>query len=437
MDIIQKTIKILPHAPGVYQFSDNDGSVIYVGKAKNLFKRVSSYFSLSPLLSEKTKQLVLHVCNIRTIKVATEFEALLLEAKLIRLYAPKYNSIAKDDKSPIYIYIQESDRLPRIELSRKPKNHDSTNQNYFGPFATKRTATYVLRTLRHSIPFCQQKVRNGKPCFYTHIGLCRPCPSAIQAMKDNPEKRDLIRIYRHNIQRLIWVLSGQSKKTILSLQKEMLQQAKASNFEKAGVLRDQIQALVATINSRYDPFRFEESDKLEKAPEEQTLHLFHILHPFFPTLSFPHRIECYDISTLQGTSSVGSMVAFLDGIPHTDQYRKFKIQSVHGISDVAMMEEILKRRFHHPEWTFPDLIVIDGGKPQVTQITALLNSEKIQIPIIGLSKRFEKIIIKENERFSEITIPLSSPALQLLQHIRDEAHRFAISYHKKLRSHIW
>lgn len=433
MDTIQKALDSLPHTPGVYLFNDSGGNVVYVGKARDLFKRVSSYFSSSPLLPDKTKQLVSQVHTIRVLKVATEFEALLLEAKHIRLYNPKYNSISKDDKSPIYIHIQKSEDLPVVVLSRKPKNQGNKDRYYFGPFVSRRTAQYILRTLRRSIPFCQQKIRNGKPCFYTHLGLCNPCPSVIKTLKGGKEKDEFIRVYNKNIQRLIWVLSGQSKKTLTSLQKEMLLAAQQNDFEKAALLRDQIHALITIINNKYDPFLFEETDKLEKAPDEQMNNLLQILHPYFTSLSSLHRIECYDISTLQGTSSVGSMVVFLDGIPHTDQYRKFKIKTIPGISDVAMMEEIVRRRLHHTDWPMPELIVLDGGKAQVARIHTVLQSEHIKIPVIGLSKRFEQIIIRSNKQFSVKTIPLSSPALQLLQHIRDEAHRFAISYHKTLR----
>ena len=213
----------------------------------------------------------------------------------------------------------------------------------------------------------------------------------------------------------------------------MLLAAGQNDFEKAAKLRDQIQALITIIHNRYNPFVFHETDPLEKAPDEQMTGLLRILHPYFPSLTALHRIECYDISTLQGTSSVGSMVVFLDGIPNTDQYRKFKTKTIPGISDVAMMKEIIRRRLHHADWPMPELIVLDGGRAQVAKITAVLQSEHTEIPVIGLSKRFEQIVIQSNKQFSVKTIPLSSPALQLLQHIRDEAHRFAISYHKTLR----
>jgi len=232
-------------------------------------------------------------------------------------------------------------------------------------------------------------------------------------------------------------LSGRSKKTIELLRKEMIRLSNKNNFEQAGILRDQMNVLFAIINNRYNPFVFEEIDTLEKAPQFQTEKLLRSLQPTIPSLTSCQRIECYDISTLQGYASVGSLVVFVHGIPHTDLYRRFKIQKTKGISDVDMMKEVLSRRLNHPEWSFPDLIVVDGGKPQVSACVSLLEAQSLHIPVIGLSKRLEKIVIPFQNKLQEMTIPYSSPALQLLQHIRDEAHRFAVSYHKKLRARIF
>jgi len=433
MDTIQKTVATLPHSPGVYLFKDKEHTVIYVGKAKNLHKRVSSYFASSTLLSEKTKQLVTHIHTIQTIHVATEFESLLLEAKLIRTYNPKYNSISKDDKSPIYININTTVPMPTVQLSRMPKNTPDKKNYYFGPFATRKTAQFILSTLRNSIPFCQQKVRNGKPCFYTHIGLCNPCPSMIHGLPDSDLKKLYRAQYRKNIQRLLWIVSGKSRTAIHSLEKDMRHAADSQKFEEAASLHKQIQMLIMIINNKYDPFIFESTDPLEKVPEEQIDTLSTILQKHIPIQKPLHRIECYDISTLQGTNSVGSMVVMIDGIPHTNQYRRFQIKTVYAMSDVDMMKEVVTRRFHHAEWEYPDLIVVDGGKGQVSHISTLLQTLHIDIPVIGLSKRFEQIVVQSQHTFKLITIPLASPALQLLQHIRDEAHRFAITYHKKLR----
>lgn len=434
MDTLQTTIKNLPHSPGVYLYKDDSGTIIYVGKARDLYKRVHQYFDNPNHLNEKTRALVSVIHSIEVLQVATEFEALLLEAKLIRTHNPKYNVIAKDDKSPIYIHLLDEKGLVRVTLDRRPKTMESNDSSYFGPFATTRIARFVLKSLRRSIPFCQQKVRNGRPCFYTHLGLCHPCPSVIQKMPEGEEKKAQTRLYRMNITRLRWVLSGQSTKAMDSLQKEMTSLAKAHKFEEAASIRNQIQALMSTIQNQYNPFQFEETDKLEKAPVEQSLELQRILQPHFPTLGTIHRIECYDISTIQGTSTVGSMVVFFDGIPQKDQYRKFKIRNTSDRFDAIMMEEMVTRRLNHPEWPMPDLIVVDGGKVQVSRIQGLLQSRNSTIPLIGLAKRFEQIVLKSvGGIYIQRSISLSNPALQLLQHIRDEAHRFAITFHKSVR----
>lgn len=439
MDTLQKTLASLPHSPGVYLYKDTKGIILYIGKARDLFNRVHQYFTAPQNFPEKTRQLVSLIHSIEVLPVATEFEALLLEAKLIRTHVPKYNSVAKDDKSPMYIHIQPiNGGLPIILLSRKPKHEDAdSRKDYFGPFTNKRIAFQILKTLRRSIPFCQQKQQNGKPCFYTHLGLCNPCPSALASMPEGTAKQHARAAYRTNIIRLRRILSGQSKTVIKSLQKQMFQYSKKEQFEEAEKIHTQIQTLLTTINSHYDPFHFEEIDALEKAPALQIQRLKDILTPYIPSITPLHRIECYDMSTIHGVGSGGSMVVFENGIPHTDQYRKFQIRKTNRTSDVDMMEEVIQRRFNHPEWRVPDLIIVDGGKPQVSQITSLLQTLHLSIPLIGLSKRFETIIIKKGQIFHTLPLSFSDPALQLLQHIRDEAHRFAISYHKKLRKKIF
>jgi len=435
MDTIAETLKTLPHSPGVYIYKDSSGTILYVGKARNLNKRVHMYFGSQSLLPEKTKQLVSQIHSLRYIQVGSEFDALLLEAKLIRQYEPKYNSITKDDKSPLYINICSLKNLPIIVLSRKVKVQKKEDSKYYGPFPSKKIALSILRILRHSIPYCQQKKRNGDPCFYTHIGLCNPCPSVIEKMPEGTKKEILMRTYRANIKRMQWVLSGHSLKTIRSMQRQMYALSKTRAFEKARILRDQINILVRTMQTHYDPFVFEETDKLELAPEEQLQNLLMFLQTYYPNLNTLDRIECYDISNLHGADSVGSMIVFSHGIPYYDQYRKFKIRETNSTSDVAMIKEVIQRRLRHTEWPFPQLIVVDGGKTQVNVIHAILEKCTISAPVIGLSKRLEQIIIKPpySNTLSVKTIPLSSPGLQLLQRIRDEAHRFAISYHRQLR----
>jgi excinuclease ABC subunit C len=437
MDTLQKTLKNLPHTPGVYLYRDETDTVIYVGKARDLFTRVHQYFVDPKNLPEKTRALREHIHSIRVKQVSTEFEAILLEAKLIRFYNPKYNSIAKDDKSPIYIKIQKTGTLPILTVDRKPKVQLPPDGEYFGPFASKKIAMKLLHTLRHSIPFCQQKIQNGKPCFYSHLGLCDPCPSAMKTMPMGIEKKFSIARYKKNITRLRWVLSGKTKQTVQSMQKEMIALSKREQFEKAGMIRDQMQSLITSLNNTYDPFVFEATDQLERNPIEQTQQLAYLLQPYYPMIHDLERIECYDMSTLHGLHSVGSLVVFLNGIPHTNEYRRFKIKNSSNTSDTDMMGEVLYRRLNHPEWDTPELIVVDGGKGQVSKVHAILRERNLSIPLIGLAKRFEQIIIPTDNGFQTLTVPLNNRGIQLLQHIRDEAHRFAHSYNQKLRKNAF
>ncbi len=434
MDPLQETLTHLPHTPGVYLYRDAEGTVVYVGKAKDLFNRVHQYFTDPRLLPEKTRQLRKVINSIETVQVASEFDALLLEAKLIRHYTPKYNSIAKDDKSPIYIVIKPTAFLPVVVLDRKSKLKDAPEGEYFGPFPSRRIAQRLLRTLRRSIPFCQEVRQTGSACFYRHLGLCNPCPGQIAGITDTQEKQHMRRRYLMSIQRLKWVLSGRSKETIQSMEREMREASDAQRFEDAGRLRDQIQSLLVSIHTRYDPFAFEATDQLERSPNDQTENLQAVLKRYYPQLGNLARIECYDMSTFQGSASVGSMVVFIEGIPHTDLYRRFRIRTTANRSDVDMMQEVIIRRLKHTEWEYPDLLVVDGGKPQVAAIRRILTEHSLPIPLIGLAKRFERIVVPSGSEFAVISVPLSNPSIQILQRIRDEAHRFANAYHKTLRS---
>ena len=233
MDRIQETIKHLPHRPGVYLYKGKYGTVIYVGKAKDLKQRVAQYFVSSSILPLKTQHLVSQIKALETKEVANEFDALLLEAKLIRKYNPKYNIIAKDDKSPIYIKISKKELLPHVSLARKPKNHTDVGEaEYFGPFQSRTIAMQILRTLRASIPFCMQKRRTGNPCFYTQLHLCDPCPSTIETMEEGEEKKNLTYQYRLHVRRLLGVLSGSRDNVLLHMEQEMKTLSQKQEFEK-------------------------------------------------------------------------------------------------------------------------------------------------------------------------------------------------------------
>lgn len=447
---LKETVSTITTRPGCYLYKDATGQVIYVGKAKNLNSRVRQYFGKKDTLSPKTQLLVENIVAIDTIPTDSEFDAIILETTLIRTYQPKYNVVARDDKSPLYIAITLHEAVPRIVFEHKTTidapGSPLTNALIIGPFQSNRVIRQLLRSIRRIIPYCLQKRRDGRPCFYTHIGLCNPCPSVIAKMPASSEAREAKRRYRKNISRVALLLSGKSRAVRLALEKEMVDYATSLEFEKALDIKRQLNALDLLMIRTFDPMVYTEHSSLPNSSHTDRLDaLAHILKTRGVIIRPPKRIECIDISNISGAWATGSLVVFADGVPDTEAYRRFRIKIPGVPNDVAMMREVILRRFHHPEWPFPNLLVVDGGKPQVKaaqQALSFILSERepvegslsMNIPIIGLAKRFEEIIIPSGNTFHSVRLVRSSPALQLLQHIRDEAHRFAKRYHTFLRS---
>lgn len=440
MDIHSKSITSLPHNSGVYLYKNSLGVIMYVGKAIDIQKRVRQYFEHSAQLSIKTKQLVDTIATIDHITTISEFDAILLEAKLISTYQPKYNMIAKDDKSPIYIKIPIHDELPIISLVRKSNTNPSSSDILIGPFQSTKVAKQILSTIRSIIPFCRQKIRKGKPCFYTHLGLCSPCPSEIVTFDQSKQKK-YIRLYRTNILLMKNVLLGKSITTMKQLERIMHAYAKNNNFEQAAHIRNQIQHLENLLQTHFDPSLYTASSSdVGETIENELRDLKEILTPYYPTLQTLNRIECVDISQISGTHAVGSLVVLDHGIINTSLYRKFSIHQIEGQNDTKMIQQVITRRFHHPEWEFPNLLIVDGGKGQVKAAYEALFSYSISIPIpiIGLAKRFEHIIVQNSGVFKEIHIPITRPGVHIIQRIRDESHRFAHQYHvlKRKRAYL-
>jgi excinuclease ABC subunit C len=445
METVKETLSHLPRTPGVYIYRNAEGVIIYIGKAVDLSRRVKQYFERDDAVGEKTPLLVLEIRSIETIQTASEFDALLLEAKLIHEHQPKYNVIAKDDKSPLYIAISIQEELPRIYFTRKPKiasdNSQLTTRNeslYFGPFQSARVARELLRWLRHIVPYCTQKERNGRNCFYTHLHLCDPCPSYIAKLEQGPVRDALIREYRKHMFRLRDILSAKAVTVISDMEKEMQVYSDQELYEEALAMKSKIETLRGLLRKKYDPSVYVQGETLRtELFQKEREELITALLPYYPGLQNLHRIECYDISNTQGTNAVASMVVATDGQIDKNEYRRFRMKTKQAPNDFAMMAETIKRRFNHPEWEFPDLVVVDGGKGQVRAAQESLSAIAIPIPIIGLAKREEEIVVPIQENSWKILhLPFSSGALKLLERIRDEAHRFAITYHKKLRGRL-
>lgn len=412
---------LLPSNPGVYLFLNKKGDVLYVGKAKNLKKRVSSYFTNPSVLGPKTEILVSQVKKIRTILAHSEIEALLLEAEYIKLYKPKYNTKLADGKAYPFIRITINDKYPKVLIERRENDKNSI---YFGPFPNASAMRLVLKLARKIFPFQSTRFHPKKICFYYHLGLC-PCASVFDSKEVKKE-------YGKSINHLIQFLRGNSKKLIREFGEERNVLAKNEEFEKAAIIQKKMESVEIITSSYYERFDSDinpnlKEDKNIKAVSEFKKHLF----KNNIKVDNLERIECYDISNASGTLAVGSMVVFINGVENTSLYRKFKIKTLPPTpNDFAMLKEIILRRLNHIEWEKPDLIIVDGGKGQVSSAIGAIKEKNMIIPVIGIAKREEIIIASD---FKEIKLPKSSEALKLVMRIRDEAHRFAILYHRKLR----
>ncbi len=402
---------------------------MYVGKAKNLKDRVSSYFQKT-VTGEKTKALVEKIHTIRYVRVASEVESLLLEANYVKKYTPQYNIRLTDGKAYPLIRITHKDTYPKVLVARKM---DDPRSLYFGPYPNAGALRLVLKTIRKIFPFQSVLHHGNRMCLYHHLGLC-PCP---EVFKDSEYKKD--------IQKIIKLLSGKTTTLIKDLEKEMQQESKKENFEKAEILKSKIHALELIATPRHTPLEYDANPNLvSDIREAETNQLQNILKKAGLPVEKLERIECYDISNTSGKQSVGSMVVFMNGEKDSSQYRRFKIYKTPGPNDFAMHQEVLKRRLAHIEWPYPQLIIIDGGKGQVSATMKVLREVGVDIPLIGIAKREEELVVLRSHlvqgatltssEFIVIRLPKDSPGLHLVIRLRNEAHRFAITYHKNLRS---
>ncbi|MDZ7586162.1 MAG: GIY-YIG nuclease family protein [Patescibacteria group bacterium] len=407
-----------PQSPGVYWFLNKKNRVLYVGKAKNLNNRLKSY-ALINQSSPKTALLLKQKAKTKFKTTESELEALLLEAELIKTYQPRFNILLKDDHSKLYLTFSK-ETFPRILLTRQTGD--------FGPYPSSRQLTQILKILRPIFPYCDHPQPTGsdpvgKACFYYHLQLCPgACIHKIPAAA-----------YQKNIANIKLILKNKKSALIRRLKQQLQQTAAKQNFEQAAVFRDQIKQLKTLSQAKLKP-----SSTLpiltQDTIHERIIHLRRLLKKALPLpTKYPlARIEAYDISNLQGTYATGSMVVFLQGQPATYQYRHFKIRSPNTPHDLKMLKEVLSRRLKHPEWGIPDLILIDGGANQVKIAVSVI---PWNIPIIGLAKHPDRLISLRGptSQVTKITLPPSDPGSLLLQHLRDESHRFAQRLHHHLR----
>ena len=547
-ETLLETIKLVPNQPGCYIYYDKDGIVIYVGKAKNLKRRVYSYFHKHHE-SVKTNVLVSQIEKLEYIITDSEVEALILESHLIKKYKPRYNILLKDDKKYPYFLITDED-FPRIQVVRK-KNLNPDKGRFYGPYTDVGAMYSTLDFLKRLFPLkqCKTPKFSNRPCLYYHIGKClAPCQGKV-----TPEE------YQKLIHQVELFLSGKQTELLKQIQVQMQKYAETEQFEKAAKMRDSYLDLQKTLERQkvvyentklnediisvlyedgilaivimmiregrlidkkdfsyfvdnvdkteyfetffreyYTNLKLEYPDKiispdLEEVGEKELYQdwlkiisgkkitisygrgkykelaelarknaqnllenarlkkMAQIRDDFnevgsylaekLSLTNFPNRIECYDISHIQGTNTVASMVVFQNGLPKKSAYRKFKIKTTEGKpDDFLSMKEVLSRRLARlgqKNWEKPDLIIIDGGKGQLSSVMQIVEEMGVKvgkdgIDFVSLAKREEEVFLPNQSQ--SILLPRNSNALYLIQRIRDEAHRFAITFHRDLRS---
>lgn len=484
---LEAKLKTLPRDAGVYFHKAKNGEIIYVGKAAVLKNRVKQYFQKSRPFDPKTEALVAEIHDTDWITVESELDALFLESEMIKRYKPRYNILLRDDKSQSFIRINLKEPVPYVTTTRQPLDDGA---EYFGPYYNGFMIKKALRLLRKVFPY-YTKPYSGKTELDYHLGLT----PGIESDKSTPQE------YKADLKKLITYLKGNRKALITQLEKEMKVFAKASQFEKAAHARDQLGNLKALQRQ----IIFSDKEFMDLSKDQALAGLQTLLS--LPEV--PKRIEGYDISHMQGTNNVASMVVATNGLADKAQYRKFKMR-IPGNNDFAHMSETMSRRFsgRHKDWPQPDLILIDGGKGQLSSAITALEELGVSLPIVGLAKREEEIVVhktrsnvivnvaalqawaKEQNPFNEpsvsrhpeldsgsnqkvitednaksdwipnqvrndktirinesaqsgvsgdsedflvIRLPKDHHIVKLLQRIRDESHRFAVSYHTHLK----
>jgi excinuclease ABC subunit C len=419
-------VRLFPTGPGIYLMKDENANVIYVGKAKNLRSRASSYFAKDAVNDSRIRDWLCFIRDVDFIETADPIAAMFAEARMIKDIRPKFNKDLKDDKTFPYLQIRTREEFPRVEITRKPRRK---GVRLYGPFSNARQLRLAMNVLQQLLQFrtckldissADEKWRWFRPCLLHSIRRCT-APCNFRVSRDD---------YRRQIKKLIFVLEGKKDRLVRRMKREMIAASEALNFEKARRIRDEIEAL-ENLDLRGDVEADMQPEVFPIDPKKGLAGLRKVLG----MEKLPRTIEGMDIAHLSGQDTVASLVSFLDGLPFKPGYRRFKIKSVEGVDDFASMREVVTRRFRRlreEDDVFPDILLIDGGKGQLN--AALASFESIGIPppcLISLAKQEEEIF-RPGEAGS-IKLSKHSAALRLLQYVRDEAHRFAQHYHHMLR----
>lgn len=469
---LQEKLATLPKAPGVYFHKDASGAIIYVGKAVVLRNRIRQYFQNSRERDPKTDALVQEIADVDWMQVDSEVEALFLEAEMIRRYMPRYNILLRDDKALSYIRLDYDSDYPTVTTTRRPLDDGA---RYYGPYFSLRSVRQALKLLRRIFPYATSRVHGQKRAtLQYHLGLDPGLEEGRTSLAD----------YRANLRRLAAVIEGKRTHVIRQLETDMKKASQMKHYEAAASFRNQLHAL-QNLNKQVV---FSDKEFEDIAKDHALTELVELLN--LP--GYPRRIEGYDISHMQGTNVVASMVVFTNGVSDKAEYRKFKTRHNHN-NDFFNMHETIMRRLHTKNitaWGVPDLFLIDGGKGQLDAALRARDENAdpppaqgqslSRLPMIGLAKREEQIVIKkasagrpqqsnaagavpsppaldvnsalgsnvqvqaaavhalggyitETDDYILINLPHSTNVVKLLQRIRDESHRFAVSYHTVLK----
>jgi len=421
-------LKHLPHACGVYIMRDASHAVLYVGKAIDLARRVASYFK--PKVGDpKTTVLAPLVRQVDYIPCGSEREALLLERRLIGEHQPFFNSMWKDDKSYPFVRLTMQEDFPRLTTTRQRKRDGAL---YFGPYpkaaAVKSLLRYLWRRRLFPLRPCSWDFSLEKPlaekrvkaCLYYHTKEC-PAPCAGRISRGD---------YRRIAGDAALFFKGRYGDLAGLWEKQMKAASKTLRYEAAAQLRDNLRAVGHMGESvRYRAVLPEDAERRLDSSRGVTE-----LQAALALKKPPHHIECFDISHFQGRQTVGSMVCFQGGEPHKDHYRRFKVRTVAGIDDFLSMKEVVGRRYarlRRSGEALPDLVLVDGGKGQLAMAQRALDEVGVKVPLASLAKRAEEVFLPG--RSEAVVLPFAHPGLRLLQRLRDEAHRFAVAYHRLLR----
>ncbi len=405
-EYLKSRILELPQTPGVYFFKNREGKPIYIGKAVSIRKRVQGHFRFFGESFSKEGTLLSQTVRIDYIETPSEAEALLLESGLVKQFLPKYNQELRDDKSYPYLKIT-SEEYPRLLIVRGRKPDGA---RYFGPYTSSFLLKKAVKILRQEFPLRTCRTLPKKVCLAYHLGQCGgPC-----------EKLQTREAYLATAKELESFLLGRREVMVKSLLKRMKQCSKEQDFETAKILYDQARALKLVPQAA--------------RPSSDQMQALEVLARELGLAKSPERIECFDISNIQGHEAVGSMSVFLSGTPARREYRKFRIKTVEGIDDYRMMREVILRRYRGSlaqKTALPDLLVIDGGKGHLAAVYSLLCELGLgELPIISIAKQHEYLY--QPGKPTPLVFPPNSPHLALIRRLRDEAHRFAITYHRKL-----